>query len=210
MNDLIILVADGNMKATLEGLLKRQRALRIRNINFKILVHPERDPGVYNNSIEILRGYWDTYEYALILLDKEGSGQEDKTEEKISKEIKDNLIRNGWKTNRIEVIVIVPELDIWMWANSNKISEIIRNRARGISWNSFDEIKSFLEEKGFWIEGNAKPNYPKEALEKILEISKIPRSSDYYKTIAEEVSFKNCQDEGFNKFINIIHKWFSL
>ena len=43
--DLILLVADKNMEASLKGLLTRFRSLKLRQVTFDLYVHPERDPG---------------------------------------------------------------------------------------------------------------------------------------------------------------------
>jgi hypothetical protein len=46
MKDLVVVVPDSNTEQTLYGLLERHKALQIRRIEYRILVHPERDPGV--------------------------------------------------------------------------------------------------------------------------------------------------------------------
>ncbi len=49
--DLILLVADKNMDASLKGLLSRFHALGHRQVTFDLYVHPDRDPGC------LLRGH---------------------------------------------------------------------------------------------------------------------------------------------------------
>ena len=47
MKDLVCVVADRQIAATLEELLLRRRALGIRPVEAEILVHPHHDPGCY-------------------------------------------------------------------------------------------------------------------------------------------------------------------
>lgn len=42
--DLVVLVPDKNMEASLRGLLSRCAALGLRDVTFDLFVHPERDP----------------------------------------------------------------------------------------------------------------------------------------------------------------------
>jgi len=57
MKDLVILVADIDMKAGVEGILKRHKSLKIRPVQHDIFVHPERDPGVLNKAHQFLRPF---------------------------------------------------------------------------------------------------------------------------------------------------------
>jgi len=99
MKDLIILVADKNTQFTIEGLLSRYHAFSIRPLsteNFDIYVHPLRDPGVFKEAAAFLRPFHTQYQYALVFLDREGSGQENQSAQAITGAIKNNLEANGW------------------------------------------------------------------------------------------------------------------
>ncbi len=199
-NDLVILVPDKNTQFVLNGLLSRTRALKIRKIQFQIYVHPERDPGVFHKGAQFLRSFHSQFEKALIFLDREGSGQEDKSAEEIENIIKTNAEKTGWR-DRIEIIVFDPELEIWAWVQSPLL-------AKHLGWNSLKEMKSFIQEKGFWTPSNLKPQRPKEAIEAALREKRIPRSSAIYRKIAESVKFDDCVDPSFAKFKNTLQKWF--
>jgi hypothetical protein len=200
MKDLIILVADRNIKFTFDGILQRHISLNIREIYYDIFIHNNRDPGVYNRAAEFLRPFINKYSHSLVILDKEGSGQEGKSTEKTRKEIKEGLECNGWD-ERAEVIVIEPELEIWAWTDSIHM-------AQAIGWPDYIQLKNFIVNKGFWPEHMNKPLHPKEAFELALREKKIPRSSSIYKKIADKVSLSRCEDRAFNQLLNILHKWF--
>ena len=73
--DLILLVADKNMDASLKGLLSRSKALGHRQVTFDLYVHPDRDPGCLLRGHDFLRPFVSLYERALVLLDHEGCGR---------------------------------------------------------------------------------------------------------------------------------------
>ncbi len=198
--DLIVLVADKNAKFTLDGLLGRYQALNIHAIQYKIFIHPKRDPGVYNESVEFLREFISDYHHALVFLDREGSGHESDTADEISLKIRTDLERNGWR-NRVEVIVFDPELEIWAWVDSPHLAE-------HVEWPDVSSIRSFLIQKGFWKEGKFKPDRPKEAFESLLKEKGIPRSSSIYKEIAQSVRFRHCTDPAFQQLQQTLRNWY--
>ena len=203
MKELIILVADKNAKFTLMGLISRHRALSIRKLeaeDIDIYPHPRHDPGVYNEAGAFLQPYQNQYRYALVFLDREGSGQENKSTDQIANEIKTDLKRNGWQ-NRSEVIVFDPELEVWAWVRSPHLA----NRT---GWPDTDSLRSFLADQRFWELEQSKPERPKEAFEALLREKRIKRSSSIYKNIAREANFQNCVDPSFRKFERTLHNWF--
>lgn len=207
MKDLIVLVADGNMRSGIESLLDRKESLGIRQISYDIGVHRGRDPGIYKGAVDYLRLLSNQYSYALVFLDYEGSGQEKKQSLKIANEIKGKLERNSWK-DRAEVIVIEPEFDIWVWAESP-------HTAKALGWDNYSELRKWLFSRGFWEEDALKPSRPKEALEEALKERNlkagekgIPRSSSIYGDIAKKVSLHRCKVPSFLKFREILQKWF--
>lgn len=203
IKELVILVADKNTQFAIEGLLIRHQAFQMRILtkeNFDIYVHPLRDPGVFNEAASFLRPYQNQYQYALVFLDREGSGQENKTASEIAEHIKSNLERNGW-TNRAEVIVFDPELEIWAWARSPHL-------ATHTGWTNLRSLINFLRNHELWEANTSKPNRPKEAFEALLREKRIQRSSAIYKKIAADVSFRDCAEPAFIKFKNVLQEWF--
>lgn len=201
--ELVILVADKNMEATIKGLLLRWHSFNIREIKqdmFDIFIHPRRDPGIFHEASDFLKQFIFDYEYSLVLLDREGSGQENKNVNEIADQIRINLERNGWK-GRTEVIVLEPELEIWAWTNSPHLANVT-------GFDNLSEVKRYLEQLGLLFNDQQKPDRPKEAFEALLREKRIPRSSSIYFNLARLASFKNCSDPSFLKFKQTLMKWF--
>lgn len=111
--DLIVLVADIQQEKTLATLLEaRCESLRIRKPTHDIFPHPERDPGVYAKAGNFLNVFVNQFRYALVLLDAAWEGSPASANE-IANKIQNDLNRNGWE-NRSAVVVIDPELEIWV------------------------------------------------------------------------------------------------
>ncbi len=199
--DLVVLVPDKDTKFALEGILGRHYALHIKGIEYDIFVHPLHDPGVYKKAVDFLRPYLSFYRYALVFLDREGSGQERKSASQISEDLKNQLERNGWP-NRAEVIVFDPELEIWAWVDSAKMAQIV-------GWTDYRQLKNYLVQHRLWQRDTPKPQKPKEAFELALRSKGIPRSSSIYKEIADQVSFNGCVEASFDKFRTVLKGWFS-
>lgn len=201
IKDLVIVVPDKNAQFVINGLLPRCDAFQIDPVEFDIYIHPERDPGVYHKAANLLLPLQNLYKYAIVFLDYEGSGQENKTVEQIGEKIKSNLERNGWQ-GRCDVIVFNPELEIWAWTHSPHL-------ANNLGWQGIADLKTFLHQQGFWQQDSPKPDRPKEAIESALRVKRIQRSSAIYKKIATQVSFKKCTDPSFIKFKHTLFKWFA-
>ncbi len=199
LKDLVVLVADKNMEYVIRGLLERYHSFGIRKLNFDIFIHPERDPGIFNRAGELLRNFYRDYHFCMVFLDREGSGQERLTSTEISEKIEIDLKRTGWN-NRAKVIVFDPEVEVWLWVNST-------NFLRNIGWRSMRNVREHLIRNGYTFMDN-KPERPKEALQELLRISKIPRSSAIYYQIAHNVSFRNCTDTSFAIFRQTLQNWF--
>lgn len=191
MKHLVVLVADHNMEHAVLGLLQRPGDLGISEIQFDIWVHPQRDPGVYRRAHEFLRPFLRQYRYALVLLDKEGCGAENRETEQVRSEIQGRLEQNGWK-GRCQVVVIDPELDIWVWSKDPHVARVLNI--------SSHELEELLQ--------HGKPSSPKETLESILEAKRIPRSSALYRELASKVTFARCTDQAFRSFWETLQRWF--
>ncbi len=196
MKDLIVLVADKTMRASVEGIFKRHGALRIRPFKHDIFFHPEHDPGVLNKAHEFLRPFTTQYSYAMVMFDREGCGRE-ATAEKLQIEVQDNLDRVGWR-GRSSVVVLEPELEVWVWSDSPHVANIL-----GLKGN---ELSNLL--KNYSRPGYPKPVRPKEAMERALRQSQIPRSSSLYAELAGKVSLTRCTDVAFVRLKTTLQQWF--
>ena len=201
MKDLIILVADQNMRDCIEGLIpKLPHALKITPFTYDIFVHTNRDPGCRTQSPAFLISFQNKYRFGLVIFDKEGCGQESLSREELEENVEISLSITGWN-DRAKTIVIEPELENWIWVRSSQLAEII-------NWENIDSLYQWLADEEYLTNDSPKPQHPKEAFEAALYISKKRRSSSIYKQISSRVSFKNCTDQSFLKFIQCMNDWF--
>jgi hypothetical protein len=201
--DLVVLVADRNQEYAVKGMLARDKSLGIRQISFDIHVHPEKDSGVLLHAHDFLRPFSRRYGFALVLLDKEGSGQEKCSREELENGLETKLSSSNW-ADRCGAIVIEPELEIWVWSDSLKVDEVL-----GWAGKSPD-LRSWLTDRGYLQTGRIKPQRPKEAMEAALRVRYKPRSSSVFLQLAQQVSLERCADPSFQKFKVTIQDWFGL
>ena len=201
--DLVVLVADSQQEQTVATLLtERHPSLGIRqmpvDIHSDIYRHHNQDPGVFREAGHFLATFAQQYKHALVLIDAEWEGSPASTEE-IEAKIQDDLNRNGW-AGRSAVIVIDPELEIWVWSQSSHVPRLF-----GTNW---EMIKDLGHQTGYWQEGETKPSRPKDLLDKVLHRTRKPRSSALYQQLACKVSLRTCQDGSFSRFREILQEWF--
>ncbi|GIV85523.1 MAG: hypothetical protein KatS3mg052_2530 [Candidatus Roseilinea sp.] len=197
MKDLICLVADKNMEAAVQGLLTRNAALGIRPLDAEIKVHPRRDPGVFGEGIDFLRSLHNKYRHGLLVLDAAWEGAPQDVQSEIDQAL-DNAGLAGWA----QAIVIVPELEAWVWSDSPHVDE-------ALGWAGRDPaLKEWLQQKGLWAATDPKPKHPKAAVESALYEVRKPRSSAIYRTLAQTVSVERCQDSAFLRFRETLQVWF--
>ena len=200
--DLICLVPGNDEEQTLRGLLDfRTQSLKIKHVRYEILKHPGRDPGCLLRGPEILQPYQSLSKHALIILDHEGCGKEDKTVEEIETDLDSRLSRSGW-ADRAKAFVLDPELEIWIWSDSPEVDRVL-------GWNGrVPQLREWLHRNGWWEENAVKPSRPKEALEAAIRESRTRRSSSLYKDLAMNVGLGRCADRSFARFKGILRTWF--
>jgi hypothetical protein len=200
--DLVVLVPGKDERETLDGLLSaRRESLGIPRVRYQILVHPRRDPGCFHEGPAVLQPYCHRARHALVLLDFEGCGQEERSVTEVSEDLKSRLSRSGWE-DRAEVVVINPELEVWLWSDSPRVDA-------ELGWSGRDlPLREWLTLKGWWRSGDPKPARPKEALEKVLREVCLPRSAAIYGRLARRVSLERCGDLSFAQLLMIFRTWF--
>lgn len=202
MKDLVVLAADKDLQFALEGLLARPEALGIRPIERDIFVDPEHDPGCALRGVEFLRTFASQYRHGLLIFDHEGSGRE----RRARKQLQDDLNRalaHIWGDGKACAIVIAPELEAWVWSTSPHVAEIA-------GWGSRQPgLRLWLVQEGWLSKGEIKPARPKEAFQAALRQARQPRSASLYRQLAERVSLRDCEDEAFREFREVLKTWFS-
>jgi hypothetical protein len=201
MKDLVLLVADKDMKFALMGLLGWPQALGIRAISFEVLVHAHHDPGCRKDAHNLLRPVSTSFSYALVLFDHEGCGQEQYPPAQVGNEVKQRLEQGGW-AGRAEVIVLVPELEVWVWSRSPHV-------ATSLGWQGRqEELQAWLASKGLWAEGADKPSPPKYAMLAALRQARKPPSSALYQELAQKVSLQGQNEPAFLQLVQALQRWF--
>lgn len=199
--DLVVLVADVQQKLTLATLLESRRdALGIRPVRYDIYHHPRRDSGVCHEAANFLSSYLPPqYERVLVVLDRDWEGAPGSAEE-LRNDVRGRLLLRGWPEEACEVIVIDPELEVWVWASTPVVAEVLRT-----DWSS---IRDLARQRGYWTEGRIKPEKPKRLLEAVLRQQRRPRSSAIFQAIAERISLRHCTDPSFTLLRETLARWF--
>ncbi len=203
---LVVLVADQDIEFSVRELLTRHKVLDFRELHhdeYKILRHPAHDSGCLLDSHNYLRPLINQYEHALVIFDRDGCGKEKLSRGRIESIVENQLSSNGWG-DRAAVVVLDPELEIWIWADSPHVASVLGWKGKRT------DVETWLIEKGYKKKGDAKPNHPKEAVEDVLRIAQKARSASLYKNLAEKVSLKKCMDSAFEKFKNVLMSWFPV
>jgi len=200
--DLIVLVPDVDMENALTQILRRHKSLDVRPIDFEVIRYVGKaDPGCYGQSHSFLLPRFGDFEHALVIFDHEGSGQERRSAEDVEAEVAQRLRRTGWG-DRADAVVIVPELEAWIWGPSPQVARTLGWRERPAA------LREWLEEKNLWRRGQAKPLDPKQAMEAALRELKRPRSASIYRELASKVSLRHCRDRSFRRLVQILRSWF--
>jgi len=201
MSDLICLVADKNMEAVMEGLFARPQALNIHTIGYDVVVHPRRDPGCFHEAAEILKTYHSSHAHALALLDQAWQGAPASTGLELEEMLRERFRRTGlygWA----EVVVIDPELEIWVFGDSPWVD-------RCLGWSGRNmPLRAWLRSEQLWPVAAQKPTVPKVAVERSLRELRRPRSSSIYRDLASNVSLDRCTDAAFLRLRALLQMWF--
>ena len=201
MKDLVCVVADKQIGATLEELLLRRHALGIRPVEVEILLHPNHDSGCYSRPRELLDGYRQAAEHALIVLDHAWEGVPAKSGAALEVLIDKKLEEAGMAGWAVPV-VIEPELEAWVFSTSPHVPDVLGWKG---SWSAFREA---LEQRNLWSAADAKPADPKAAIEYILGRTGKSRSASLFRRLARKVNTAGCQDRAFLRLKELLQAWF--
>jgi hypothetical protein len=207
MRDCIFLLADKNMQATFEGFLTRQafhQSLGCGTFSFDprqdiAVASGDNDPGLFTRGHEILRPYQRTHHHAVVVLDAQWEGSPGK--KAITTHLTTQIASTGWNTENFIVIVIVPELESWIWQQNDHV-------AKGLGFADCHALMADTDLQTAWPQGLSKPTSPKEILETLLQKKRIPRSSSIYKQITSQVSIRHCKDSAFKQLVHTLKTWF--
>jgi hypothetical protein len=213
MRDIIFLVADGEMQATVEGFFDNEafdQRLQCNRFEFDakqdLIKHPRKDPGVYQDGHNYLKSYTDTHKYAVVMVDFAfNDNLKTKNFEQFCEEIKVKMLSVEWPEERFFVMAINPELEVLMWQSDTRRIEHIFDYKGPIG-----SLRAWLQERNLWDEGLSKPQDPKAAIDMVRgqNWGRKKTHSQIFKRIAREVSFRGCQDQAFNGLLQQIQIWY--
>jgi len=198
-----ILTADKHMKVCVNAVLGRCRNIGI-NLGaseYDIAIEPGHDEGVFHNGHQSIRKYLSTHQHALLICDFHGSGGEKLAREGMEAQMEMRLAQNGWP-DRSAAVVIDPELENWIWADSPHVETALGWQGRRPG------LKDWLCSEGRWPKGQAKPTDPQSSLEVVLSMVGRPRTSALFQEVAERVSLNRCTDPAFLKLLSVLRQWF--
>jgi len=215
MRDIVFLVADGEMRRTVEGFFEHpayERRLECNRFEFDpkqdLFDHPGKDPGVYDEAHTFLKLYQATHRYAVVMLDFAfNDNLESRDVDEFREEIKQNLISSGWAEEQVHVMIINPELEVLMWQeNTQGIEGIIGYPDQQGS------LRAWLKDKGLWPEDMPKPPDPKQAIDVVRGQGwgKKKTHSQIFKKVAANVTFRNCEDQAFVGLWQQLQTWYPL
>ena len=191
--DLVILVADNDIRATMEELVgTRYSDMGIRRVNFDILPGTFRDPDCRTRAHDILREHCRDNNHALVVFDLKGSGGKGRS--KTEKFVERKLAPNGWPDGRAAAVVINPELEAWAWCNPNNLHV---RRILGVQPQAV-----FAK-----LAASAGKN-PKNAFQMACRQAGKRRSPERYRELAKQLPVQNCQDPAFQKLMTTLQRWF--
>ena len=202
MKDLLALVADQDMAKTLAALLQRHKSLGIRPIEYQVERHWKRDAGCRADAARRLWPYFRQYRQAIVMLDKHGCGRENSSREDIQSEIEQNLARNGWG-DRAKAVVIDPELEAWVWTGSQHVADVL-------GWQkTYEDLRSWLADRGLWSAGAAKPLDPKAAMKAVLRETNKAHSAALFGDLAKHTTWRYCHCPAFAELTQTLKHWFA-
>lgn len=184
----------------IRGILTRPAALGIRETSHAIFVHPQRDPGCRVRGDVFLESFTAQYEHALLIFDRDGCGDLS-ARETIETNIEQRLA--GRWGQRAAAVVIDPELENWVWADSPHVADVL-------GWRDHNpNLRAWLNARGLCALPPAKPADPKNALTEALREVRKPASSALFLQLAQRVGFATCTDASFLKLSAQLRSWFS-
>ena len=203
--DCAFLLADIQMEQTFKGFFGKEKfhlSLKTRPFTYKIIRDSQgKDPGVYKKGHELLQPLYGECQHAIAVLDNEWEGSPGP--EVIQRNMKKKLVQNGWREENVEIIVIEPELEVWLWQDAPYMADVLH-----FNHQPHDSLRQWLEARGFWHSADSKPARPKEAFEAIQRATKRPFSGATCGTIAQKISIRRCEDTAFCLLRDTLQRWF--
>jgi hypothetical protein len=206
MRDLFVFTADADALAVVRAVLSRPKAIGIREIDFEVDRHVQHDPGMVTNGPEIVRMRVQkaACQNVLLLWDHHGSGWDQKTPDEARKAIRLRLDQATWR-DRSEAVVIVPELEEWLWHNPASIA-----RRLGVAVGTLEQWAGEFAEGQGTDYPTCKEHTPKELFRNsVYRCRKGRPLPEDFEQIALRAGLKDWQKSPtFAAFVTILRTWF--
>lgn len=121
--------------------------------------------------------------------------------EQLERQVEQRLETNGW-SDRCSVLVLEPELEIWIWTDSPELDQIIGWAGRQ------PPVREWLRAQGFTLNADGKPSRPKEALREALRHVRKQPSASLFGALAGKAGLSRCTDPTFLKLKTTLQRWF--
>ena len=198
--DLFVLCADRDIEQAVLGLLSRTHAVGIRSIQTaEVRPFARHDGGCRVEGVSFLRALRGQFRHSLLIFDHHGSGAET-TAAELENRLEEELRKSGWGEDAA-VIVIDPEIEAWVWAESNQVDRIL-------GWSKDQNLRTWLQSNDYIKTGQQKPVEPKKAMLAALRHVAMKPYSSIFRQLADKVSFNGCTDRSFNKLTSTLQRWF--
>lgn len=156
------------------------------------------DGGVHTQAHLLLNGYRQTHQRALVILDQQFGGEIPAAD--VRDDILKRLHKSGWGVAACEVVVIDPELEVWLWQDNPNVEQALKFNG--------GSLREYLDGTGDWPAGRAKPNSPKEVMQALMKKNGAGLPMVVYRKIARSVGVGGCTDGSFGHFQATLQAWF--
>lgn len=205
MRPLLVIVADKDIREAFKGLFARPdwpRSLGCRrfDVGEGDLVEPagRKDSGLFKEGEALARGFAATHEHLFVVLDAAWKGSPGA--HAIEEDLGRRLVRNGWSSDRFEVVAIDPELEVWLWSDRRALGTAIECEVA-------PERRAELQQKLDSLAQETNPG-PKERLEDLRRSVGIRASSAQFHRFAGAARVDRCRDPAFHRLRDALRRWF--
>jgi len=163
------------------------------------------DPGLYQGAGANLRAHQSTHAHAIVMLDSQfpGSpGTDDTAAEAIRAKVLGGLQSVGWQRDAIEVIVIRPMLEAWLWTDSPHVEGVFGH-------NPPPSLRQRMRDAGLWPADAAKPTDLKTATATAARWGGKKSDAALFKNVlGSGRSLTGCIEPGFVLLRQTLKRWF--
>jgi hypothetical protein len=154
-----VFTADADAQAMVRSILARPQGIGIRATTSEVRRHAGRDSGMIKDGPELIRtlNLKNQFHKVILIWDYDGSGSTSHTQSR--NDIRLRLRQVTWE-DRSEAVVIVPELEEWLWHDLGALASLLRTTAAALQRH----VHHFAQERNR-APAMCKREFPKELFE---------------------------------------------